>query len=66
MFRMTLPGLEGTANPLRIFDDFASPACAFFIDCWIFDKRETLLSGTIKVGTVMMKARAPSFPNPCE
>ena len=28
----------------------------FFIDCWIFDMRETRLSGTIKAGTIMMKA----------
>jgi hypothetical protein len=31
-------------------------ACASFIDCWIFDIRETRLSGTIKAGTIMMKA----------
>jgi hypothetical protein len=30
-------------------------ACAFFIDCRIFDMRETRLSGTIKAGTLMMK-----------
>ena len=49
-------GLEGTANPAEDLDDFTSPACAFFIDGWIFEIRETPLSGAIKVGTVMMTA----------